>query len=77
MEQISRTIQFVSLAEGKTFILSTASPREHSLWTNLNNKHINCFHSVSPLNSQNKNCPMDLTPEANHEAVGDRAVILR
>jgi len=36
-------------ATGKTFILSTASPREHSFRTNLNNKHINCFYSVSPL----------------------------
>ena len=66
MEQISGTIQFVSLAPGKTFILSTALPREHSLQTNLNNKHINCFHSVNPLEQlanilSKKNCPMDLT----------------
>jgi len=63
MEQTSGTIQFVSLAPGKTFILSTALPREHSL---PDNKHINCFHSVNPPNNwqmycQNKSCSMDLT----------------
>ena len=49
MEQVSGTIQFVSLAPGKTFILSKASPREHHFWKNVNNEHINCFDSVSPL----------------------------
>ena len=49
MEWISGTIQFVSSAPGKTFILSKALPREHSFRKNLNNKHINCFYSVSPL----------------------------
>jgi len=49
MEQISGAIKFVSSAPGKTFILSKASPREHSFQSNLNNKHMNCFYSVSPL----------------------------
>jgi len=49
MERISGTIQFVSLATGKTFIVTTALPREHTFQTNLNNNHINSFYSVSPL----------------------------
>ena len=49
MEQISGTIQFVSLAQGKTLILSKALPNKHSFQTNLNNKNIDCFYSVDPL----------------------------
>ena len=49
MEQILGTIQFVSLAQGKTLILRKALPNKHSFWTNLNNKKINCFYSFNPL----------------------------
>ena len=49
MEQISGTPQFVSLAPGKTLILSKALPNKHSFQINLNNKKIDCFYSVSPL----------------------------
>jgi len=49
MQRISGTIQFVSLATGKTFIVTTASPREHTFQTNLNNNHINSFYSFSPF----------------------------
>ena len=49
MEQVSGTIQFVSLAWGKTLILSKALPNKHSFRTNLNYKNINCFYSVNPL----------------------------
>jgi hypothetical protein len=43
------TIQFVSLVLGIFIIMSKALPRQHSCRTNLNNEHINCFYSVSPL----------------------------
>ena len=49
VEWISGTIQFISSAPGKTLILSKVLPNKHSFPTNLNNKHINCFYSVSPL----------------------------
>jgi len=45
MGWISGTIQFVSSATHKTFILSKA----YTVADNLNNKYINCFYSVGPF----------------------------